>query len=297
MKIILLLLISIPIIYILIRIILNIIIKKYGKFSFEGFNSFGFTYNSKKDIFVSTRNAWQKNFGYTHLYDLGAPLVGMILDTETIKFNYNNRNYLITFWKGQYGISTGCEIGIYYTNELKINKNTLYIPLEDNELIDMSFILYKNKKYITRLSDKHWWLAAFKLGVFSNPSELTMDISIKFPEERMLDSFLEAFEELGYTNKDYKIINGEFFFYFKECRSKKVITRFWFTDKITQYYNKKKVKLYNKYLLSYLDSQDNYHEKERIIINSLIPDIFKNRSNYYEDMLNKNIKVSIKEYL
>jgi len=119
---IIIILLSIPIILILIRLILYFIVKKYGKFSYDGFSAAGFAYPPEKDIFYSTKNAWQKNFGYTRLYDILAPIFRIIIDTEPIKFNYNNKNWLITFWKGQYGIVTGAKIGIYYTTQQNIIK-------------------------------------------------------------------------------------------------------------------------------------------------------------------------------
>ena len=167
-----------PISFILFKMVTSILVKKIGKFSYDGISILGFAYDSKKDAFYSTKDAWQKNFGYCHLYDILAPVFRMIIDTESIRFNYNNKNWLITFWKGQYGIVTGAEIGIYNTIEKKVNKKTLYFPAEDNEMLDMSFILYKNGKEITRISAKHWWLAIFKLAMFSKPKELTMDIKI-----------------------------------------------------------------------------------------------------------------------
>ena len=96
---------------------------KFGKISYDGFSAVGFDYNAEKDIFYSAKDAWQKNFGYCHLYDVSAPLFCMIIDTEPIKFYYNNKNWLISFWKGQYGMVTGAEIGIYYTNHMMVDKN------------------------------------------------------------------------------------------------------------------------------------------------------------------------------
>ena len=49
----------------------------------------GYKYDSHQDIFIARQDALQKNFGYTSLYDLAAPLFNMIFDYETIYFNYN----------------------------------------------------------------------------------------------------------------------------------------------------------------------------------------------------------------
>ena len=108
--------------YLPIKLILYLFIIKFGKFSYKDFSAVGFAYDHDKDSFYSTKDAWQKKMGYCHLYDVGAPIFQMIIDTEPIKFYYNNKNWLITFWKGQYGIVTGAEIGIYATKQQSINK-------------------------------------------------------------------------------------------------------------------------------------------------------------------------------
>ena len=37
------------------------------------------------------------------------------------------------------------------------------MPVFDEEMLDMCFILYNKDKEIMRICDKHWWLAAKKL--------------------------------------------------------------------------------------------------------------------------------------
>lgn len=273
----------IPIVYVISKIFLFIIVKKYGKFSFDGFDAFGFSYNNKKDTFDTSKNAWQKNFGYTYLYDLCAPLVGMVIDTESIKFMYNNKHYLISFWKGQYGISTGGEIGIYYTDDLSVDKYTLYLPVEDDNMLDMSFTLYHKGKYITSISEKHWWLATFKLGMFSKPKHLSMTIKIIFKNEDMLNCFMNSFKKLHYKKKDFKVEDKTFCLNYKHPKTKKVWTRIFLIDAINNYYNQKKVKLYNAYTEGIID---NNQDNNLIVLNDYIPDILKNNTKeigYYNE--------------
>ena len=144
-------LLIISIVCIFIRIILCLIVYRYGRFSYDGFSAVGFAYNAEKDIFYSTKNAWQKNFGYTHMYDVMAPIFRMIVDTEPVRFHYNNKNWLITFWKGQYGMVTGAEIGIYCTNKKKVSKKTVYFPVSEDEMLNMDLVLYKNDKLISKV--------------------------------------------------------------------------------------------------------------------------------------------------
>lgn len=286
-------LLIVPIFYILVKLILYLIVRKYGKFSYDGFSAAGFAYNSEKDIFYSTRNAWQKNFGYTHMYDVWAPIFRIIVDTEPVKFHYNNKNWLITFWKGQYGIVTGAEVGIYCTNEKKVNKKTIYLPVNDSEMLNINLILYKNGKIIEKINAKHWWLAIFKLGMFSKPKELSMDINITFLDQQMLQSFLESFKKLGYTSKDFTVINNHFCFKYTKPHTRKVWTRSWITDSIRQFFNRKNVELYNKYLEDFIDNNKTDdskvpNNKSFIMINELLPDLVKNSSeNDAKQIINK----------
>lgn len=276
-----------PFIYIFIKLVLYHLIKKYGKISYDGFDVAGFSYDPKKDIFYSTKNAWQKNFGYTHMYDVAAPFFQMIIDTEPVHFYYNGKNWLISFWKGQYGITTGAEIGVYNTSDRLINKNTLYMPVKNNELLNMSFVLYKDDKVITSIESKHWWLAVFKLGDFSNPENLVMDIKIEFLNSDMLDAFLNEFKKLKHKQNNYYIKGKYFYFRFSKQRSRKIWTRGPISDAIRQKINKRNVNLYNVYLKSFVGNQS---DDEKIFkVNSIIPDIFKNKDKDITDrLINKN---------
>lgn len=272
---IILLILLTPIIYIFIKLILSLIVFKFGKISYKDFSAVGFAYNSKDDLFYSTKNAWQKNFGYCHLYDVSAPIFRMIIDTQPVKFYYNNKNWLMTFWKGQYGITTGAEIGIYCTNEKKVNKKTVYFPASNDEMLIMSFTLYKKDEEIIKVSAKHWWLAAFKLGMFSKPKDLSMKVSVTFPNYEMLEAFLNSFKKLKYKDDDYKIIHKTFIFTFKKPHTHKVWTRTWLSDMITQHLNHKNVKLYNKY---FSDIVDNQNQNKVIKVDDMIPNILKNNN-------------------
>lgn len=274
-------LIIIPIIFILVRLILDLIVGVFGKISYDGFFAFGFAYDAEKEIFYSTKNAWQKNFGYTHMYDVLAPVFRMIIDTEPIRFYYNHKNWLITFWKGQYGIVTGAEIGVYCTNDERVNKRTVYFPVDDSEMLEMDFRLYKKGKLITSVKASHWWLAVFKLGMFSNPGELIMDININFPNAEMLWAFIDGFKKLGYKEEEYLIIDRTFCFKYEVPKTRKVWTRNRFLDSIRQFFNRRNVKLYNNWLEGMIDNNkidDSINrDKKLIMINELLPDLVKNK--------------------
>lgn len=283
--------IIISVLYLPIKLVLYFLVSKFGKFSYDGFSAAGFKYNSEDDLFYTAKYAWQRNFGYCHLYDVGAPIFRMIIDTEPVRFYYNNKNWLLTFWKGQYGIVTGAEVGIYYTNEKIIDKKTLYLPAKNKDLLDIDFTLYKNGEEIAKAHDKHWWLAIFKLGMFSKPKELTMDIKIEFPDEKMLNAFLRSFKKLKHNKKSYQVDGKTFKFIYKKPKTHKVWTRSFILDKVRQHYNKKNAIIYNKYLADLIDDDmidDSIIEtnEKLIMVKDMIPDIIKNKE---EDIKRNNI--------
>lgn len=266
--------ILIPIIYTTLKFIINFFFYKFSNISYRGFNAFGFKYDEKKETFNSTINSWQRNFGYTRLYDVFSPILNIIIDTLPIVFNYDNKNWLITFWKGQYGMTTGGEVGIYYTDCKYIDKNTFFFPIKNKDMLDIELCLYKKNKYITQIKDKHWWLATFKLGMFSNPKDLSLTVKITFKNKEMLHCFLKSFKKYHYSKKLYYTKDNVFYFNFKKSHAKKVWTRFFLTDMIIQNYNKKRVKFYNEFI------KDNVNNENGIPINDYIPDIFKNDIGY-----------------
>ena len=161
---------------------------------------FGFSYCPSQDIFTSRMDAWQREFGYCDLYDQTAPGFHMIFDRLPVYFDYENRTWLIEFWKGQYGINTGCEIGIYDTDRIlkeKERKTALFQCVKNEDMPVLSFTLKKNDSALTSLSAKHWWLTAFLAGCFSNPSELTQQVSLTFCSSEMAAAFAQGLAESG----------------------------------------------------------------------------------------------------
>ena len=169
----------------------------------------GFAYERKGDYFYSLMDCWQRQTGYCSLYDAGAPLFNMIMDCEPVSFSYAGKRWLIELWKGQYGITTGAEIGIYNTSrdDLQSEKftGTFYEPISDAEMLPLSFVLRRNRRVVLKRKAVHWWLTGFRLGMFSAPSELRMDAKIVFPNREMCSAFTNALRSLGYTQKEFSV--------------------------------------------------------------------------------------------
>ena len=101
----------------------------------------GFYYESRWDVISSRTDAWQKAFGYLDAYNRAAPYLSMVFDSYPIYFDYEGRTWLVQIWKGQYGICTGCEVGLYYADGLVKKsdyKKTLFHAVGESDWLDMS---------------------------------------------------------------------------------------------------------------------------------------------------------------
>ncbi|MBO5056567.1 MAG: DUF4474 domain-containing protein [Lachnospiraceae bacterium] len=184
---------------------------------------FGYSYILSQDIFTSRTDAWQREFGYCALYDKAASHFNMIFDCLPVYFNYQGRTWLMEFWKGQYGINTGCEIGIYYAdrilNESEL-EHTLFQCVNNENMLKLSLTLYRENTNIAHLSARHWWLTAFDMGCFSYPSELSLHASITFPSTEMADAFAGGLIKAGYCRSDICVCHCTVAFTFASSRQK-----------------------------------------------------------------------------
>lgn len=166
----------------------------------DGLNlaSSGFAYDAKQDIFYSEKKSWQRKFGYLQAYDEAAPFMNCIFHSEPIRFEYEGKKWLIELWKGQYGMATGCEIGVY-TKEIG-NLLPGYKAAKQQDHLFLTATLVKNGKVLFTRADTHWWLTGFVLGEYSEPEELSAYVRITLKTSAMCDVFVEELERLGYQN-------------------------------------------------------------------------------------------------
>src|SRR6516164_9290798 len=179
----------------------------------------GFYYDPGQDIIYSKMYPLQRNFGYAYGYDAAALLMSAVIDCEPIFFDYAGKTWMIELWKGQYGLETGCEIGVYtrpigstgpfyfvldHTVGVRPydptpEHNQYFDCAADSDILVMSSTLYRNgQKLFSRGPEPHWWLTGFRWGVFSNPEDLTMDVSITCKDSVMATAFVTSLRRLGY---------------------------------------------------------------------------------------------------
>lgn len=168
---------------------------------------FGFEYLLSQDIFTSHMDAWQREFGYCEAYDRCAVRFNMIFNCEPIYFDYKGRTWMIELWKGQYGINTGAEIGIYRADSLipKIRRSSAWFhTVPDDELPFFEMTLYEGSTSLYRVAQRHWWLTGFRMGNYCEPEALLLRISITFPSSEMNHAFLRGIVNCGSAVHDIR---------------------------------------------------------------------------------------------
>lgn len=246
----------------------------------RGIEIAGYGYDSEQDIFYCSMDAWQRNMGYTRLYDEATAPLGMILDCEPIYFGYDGRRWLIELWKGQYDLNTGCEIGVYTTKESGLDifdkyKYTFYDCVSNEDRLTMSFSLEKNGKTLFSRDEKHWWLSGFKLGEFSEPSELTMYLNITLKDRTMCEAFIGGLKNAGYSSDEISVNGNTVSLVFDKPHTAQPITRTSETDRIIQMKNKLLCDKYTDITKVF----DNFTDK--------ISEIKKQAPDIYEEIIEK----------
>jgi hypothetical protein len=222
---------------------------------------FGFKYEPYQDIFYSLLNSWQRDFGYCRLYDEATAPLSMIIDCEPIRFEYAGKRWMIEFWKGQYGMTTGGEVGIYYTDGPELNipgvfNGTFYYCVKDEDRINMSFALRKNGNLLFTRHGYHWWLTGFKLGEFSHPEELTMDIMLDLYDKEMVNAFVDALKKVGYKENEFAVHGRRVYVHFGKPHTPQPLTRTSFTEFIMQKNNENLCRMYAHMTADYTDTLD-----------------------------------------
>lgn len=242
-------------------------------------NESGFSYDPSQDMFFSTMNAWQNEFGYCRLYDEACAPLGMIVDCEPVYFEYDGKEWLIEFWKGQYGMTTGCELGVYNTEGPEISipgvfNGTFYHCVSYADQLHMSCALQKNGHTLFIREDRHWWLTGFKLGEFSEPHELSVVINITLKDEMMRSAFVQGLKSIGYADEEFEVDGKTVNLNYKKPHSPQPLTRLPATDWLTQRKNEMLCREYQEITAPYVKMQDKFKA------------VYKKAPEMYDEMLN-----------
>lgn len=160
----------------------------------------------------------------------------------------------------------GEEIGVYSTDKDDLDiydvfSGTFYNCVNNQDLLQISFVLKKNDEILFTREDKHWWLTGFKLGEFCNPSELKMKLSITLKDRGMRNAFIKGLKEAGYSEEKLSINDNTVSLEFNEPRTTQPLTRKAKTDWIIQKKNKLLCDKYQEITGSY----DNFPDKMKAV--------------------------------
>ncbi len=192
----------------------------------------GYEYDAGQDIFYTHLNPWQRHFGFTDLYDQAAPITNMWYLTLKADFLYDDLLWRLQWWKGQYGVLEGAELGVY--TKSPYDNSGFYKCAEDEQLLKMVLDYYHSwedyksgNRLFTRAEQEHWWLTGFKFGVV-NPKKCVVRATLYAYDDEMADGIEAALQNLtdgnnkltgkgfvpyksGTTKKDFYIRNGNRF--------------------------------------------------------------------------------------
>lgn len=156
-------------------------------------NMAGYAYDAEQQVYYSTLNPWQRHFGFGDEYDVTAAYVNMRYTTLKIDFKYDGLLWRLQWWKGQYGVLEGAELGVY-TKDPNDTSTTFYDCADDEHLMKMSFEYYRTTKdynndnmLFYREEQEHWWLTGFKFGYTAGSNKSVVRATIEAFDKEMAD--------------------------------------------------------------------------------------------------------------
>lgn len=151
----------------------------------------GYLYDPAEKCFYTAGDPWQRNVGYNSIFDIASPIAFIDFDTVRLRFEYQDKDWMIQLWKGQYGlIFYGAEIGVY----TKPKDRTLmhYDCASDADMLKMSMTFRENKsgQWVEKFSRPYgyyWWCTGFlpgnRMGKYNT---LSLDVRITAKDYEML---------------------------------------------------------------------------------------------------------------
>lgn len=167
----------------------------YGK-NGTGVFGIGHNFNYYEMTMYSTVDCWMRNYGFCLLYDVAANILPMNFNyiTRRFKFSYDGLDWMVQMWKGNYFISNGGEVGLYWREPGQIG--TYYNCATEEMEIPMSLMVsVGDKVLVNRKLQNHWWICGFNIGEsLYLPSALTLKSTLIMPDSGMLEAFTEAID-------------------------------------------------------------------------------------------------------
>lgn len=164
--------------------------------------------------YTDDKDCWQVNAGYNEVYDQMTPMTAMFIDCLRVRFNYDDKDWMVQFWKGQYGwLLLGAEIGLYTAPEGEVSGEhgdiNHYSCAAQEDWLYMQLDCYyaeegkgTYQQLFSRPYAKYWWPTGFvkgQLTKYTAPrSELKVKARITFKDAEMTDAFVAALKDVGF---------------------------------------------------------------------------------------------------
>ncbi len=180
----------------------------------DGDQFLGYRKSADGYYYTDDKDCWQSGAGYNEVYDNSAAGVGMYIDQVRIRFTYGDKDWMVQFWKGQYGyLLVGAEIGLYtapagtYTGQ--IGSVNHYNCADQSDWLYMQLDCYFDQngdghyvKIFTRPYAKYWWPTGFvkgQLTKYTRPrTELKVKGRITFKSTEMANLFVNGLGICGF---------------------------------------------------------------------------------------------------
>jgi len=152
----------------------------------------------EKGVYHARFDCWQQCAGYTKFYDIFFDLFTDMRYNNDGMFRYNNENYILWAWKGDYlNLGAGAELGFYYGGE---DENSIW---KIDKSLSMPMTLTLTHKIYGTIVDNWknttWWITAF------NPNfkkvlaaDLTASYTVEFTNHDMFHEFIKI-KRKGWT--------------------------------------------------------------------------------------------------
>lgn len=160
--------------------------------------------------YTNDKDAWQYNFGFGKIYDFVSPYLLLEYDYIRVFFTYEDKDWMLQMWKGQYGmIFYGGEIGIYNRDHVDdgISEWTFFSCPAEEDWLNMEMTLWHEEidgtwtREFSREYDKYWWCTGFKNGhlrVEEPADELRLEGRITFKDAEMTQLVVDGLKECGF---------------------------------------------------------------------------------------------------
>ncbi|MBQ8575026.1 MAG: DUF4474 domain-containing protein [Clostridia bacterium] len=166
--------------------------------------------------YTNDKEAWQYDYGFGKIYDFVSPYILLEYDYIRVFFTYEDKDWMLQMWKGQYGlVFYGGEVGIYNRDHVDdgMNEWTFFNCPAEEDWLQMDMTLWHEDIYgnwnreFTREYDYYWWCTGFKNGHLRQEEpadELRLTGRITFKDAEMTALVASGLAECGLAESSTK---------------------------------------------------------------------------------------------